>query len=97
MKTKKTKVVSKVSIDANAIIEVINQQLPEMIKDKFSGTYSNRLKDAIEKAFKEEEIVEEIKYIVVEAIKSVRKTNKFKEFIRESLVNKIIDDIRKNN
>ncbi len=95
MKIKKTNVVKKVSIDGNQIMEVVNKLLPKMIEIEFSSSYSNPLRDAIKQAFNDEMVVTEIKDIIVAEMKSVRKTKKFKEFVREAMVNKVIDELRR--
>lgn len=97
VKVKKTNVVKKVSIDGNEINRIINEALPEILKEKFKSNYSNPLADVLDDVLKDDSVKEEIKDIVISSIKEIKKTHKFKELIRESLIGKVIDDLRKFN
>jgi|TARA_R100001530_G_scaffold903_1_gene1568 DNA mismatch repair ATPase MutL len=94
IKTKTTKVVKRVSIDGNEIIKIVNESLPTVLKEKFESSYSNPLRDAIDEAFKSDELKEELTSIVIDATKEIKKTKKFKDFVRESMINRVIDNLR---
>jgi len=77
------------------IIKIAKESIPAILKETFSRSYSNPLKEALDDIFKSEEFKEELKKIILECYKEVKKEIDFKVFVKEAIVSEVIKSLVK--
>lgn len=85
----------KIEIPHDQVIQMAQEALPKLLKEVFEKTYSNPLKEAMDKVLAEDQFKEELKKIILETYKEASKEIDFKQFVREAVVASVIKQLQK--
>lgn len=84
-----------IKIQNEEVIKMAKEALPKLLKEVFEKTYSNPLKDAMDKVLQDDSFKVELRQLIVDCYKEASKEIDFKLFVKEAVVQSVIKQLQK--